>query len=56
MRSAYYIDENKRKLYDGSIDTVNGFRIASWSFYKARILDVYNQVKKGFSYTKKYSG
>lgn len=52
----YLLDENKRKLYDGSIDIINGFRIASWSFYKTRILDVYKQAKKGFSYKKKYSG
>lgn len=48
----YLLNEDKRKLYDGSIDTVNGFRIASWSFYKARILDA-TQNTKNLSYAKK---
>lgn len=48
----YLLNEDKRKLYDGSIDTVNGFRIASWSFYKARMLDA-TKNSKNLSYTKK---
>ena len=43
----YLLDKNKRNMYDGSEDVVNGFRIASWSFYKARILDAYKQLSKG---------
>lgn len=43
----YLLEKNKRNMYDGSEDIVNGFRIASWSFYEARILDAEKQLKKG---------
>lgn len=43
----YLLDKNKRNMYDGSEDVVNSFRIASWSFYKARILDAEKQLSKG---------